>query len=189
MRFGLGLLFVFSFGSLVACSSSAPKVASTSAKATGDALSLDRRADGNYDVQCSDGTHEVDSVAQILADTICSGGGGGGPSCAKNCTRRYSDGSCETYGQDFCGRNPHCIETCETRYSDGSCQTYGADLCQDGNITCVRQCTRRYSDGSCETYGQDFCGIDAECLQHCSQRYSDGSCQVWDADICSAADR
>jgi hypothetical protein len=51
--------------------------------------------------------------------------------CVQNCTWRSSlDGSCNTYGADFCGENAVCVENCTWRSNlDGSCNTYGPDLC------------------------------------------------------------
>lgn len=114
--------------------------------------------------------------------------GGTAPDCVPYCTARYSDGSCRTYGADFCGRDPVCIPQCEARYSDGSCRTYSADFCGEGGdrISCVSQCTSRYSDGSCRTYGPDVCGRNPYCRESCIERYSDGSCRTYGPDSCGA---
>ncbi len=50
--------------------------------------------------------------------------------CVQQCTGRYSDGTCYTYGPDFCGPNANCTENCQGRYSDGKCYTYGPDICR-----------------------------------------------------------
>ncbi|MEK6628706.1 MAG: hypothetical protein AABY53_08765 [Bdellovibrionota bacterium] len=49
--------------------------------------------------------------------------------CVPNCTWRRSDGSCISYGPDFCGPNASCTENCTWRRSDGSCIDYGPDIC------------------------------------------------------------
>ena len=105
--------------------------------------------------------------------------------CIPNCTERRSDGTCRSYGRDFCGRNPTCVERCVERRSDGSCRTWGADLCGEQAITCVLNCRERRSDGTCRTYGSDHCGPWAECSPNCTERRSDGTCRTWGADVCN----
>lgn len=51
-------------------------------------------------------------------------------SCVSNCTWRNVDGSCLSYGADFCGVNPSCTPNCTWRNVDGSCLSYGADICR-----------------------------------------------------------
>jgi hypothetical protein len=76
--------------------------------------------------------------------------------CAKNCTLRFSDGSCGSYGADYCGPEARCAKNCTLRYSDGSCGNYAADYC-GRSASCAVNCTLRYSDGSCGSYGADIC--------------------------------
>jgi hypothetical protein len=106
--------------------------------------------------------------------------------CIPNCTeRRSTDGSCRTYGRDFCGRTPTCIENCiERRSTDGTCRNYGADHCSDEPISCAMNCTDRRSDGTCRTWGRDFCGPWAECRPNCIERRSDGTCRTFGSDVC-----
>lgn len=77
-------------------------------------------------------------------------------SCVPNCTWRSSDGSCNTYGADFCAVDASCSPNCTWRSSNGQCNTYGPDYC-GSNAVCTPNCTWRASDGSCNTYGPDVC--------------------------------
>lgn len=125
----------------------------------------------------------VTDFEQIAADhrAYCDGGE---IECVPNCERRYSDGSCRQYGQDFCARNAVCQAKCQRRYSDGSCREYGADVCGSAPLSCVRQCVARYSDGSCREYGEDICGRNPSCVPSCTDRWSDGSCRTYGPDRC-----
>ncbi len=76
-----------------------------------------------------------------------------------------------------------CVPQCNVRYSDGSCGSYGSDFCAP-DASCSPQCNVRYSDGSCGSYGSDFCGSNASCSENCNVRYSDGSCGSYGSDIC-----
>lgn len=76
--------------------------------------------------------------------------------CVPNCRSRYSNGSCASYGSDYCGRNASCTENCTSRYSNGTCASYSADYCGD-NVSCSPNCTARYSNGECASYGPDSC--------------------------------
>ena len=49
--------------------------------------------------------------------------------CVPNCTWRSSNGSCISYGSDFCGCNANCVENCTWRASNGDCISYDGDLC------------------------------------------------------------
>jgi len=105
--------------------------------------------------------------------------------CVRNCTDRRSDGTCRTYGADFCGRNPNCVENCTDRRSDGSCRTYGGDICVEGSYSCVLNCVDRRSDGTCRTYGADHCATWASCTENCIDRRSDGTCRTYGPDRCN----
>lgn len=109
---------------------------------------------------------------------------GGEVDCVLNCTARYSDGTCRTYGPDYCGRSPVCVQNCTARYSDGTCRTFGADVCGEQPLNCAQNCTARYIDGTCRTYGADHCGRNASCRESCVARYPDGSCREYGADVC-----
>jgi hypothetical protein len=111
-------------------------------------------------------------------------GPGNPPSCVRKCNSRYSDGTCASYGQDYCAPRAVCVPKCNSRYSDGTCASYGADLCGSGRFTCVVKCNSRYSDGTCASYGDDHCGPRATCLVNCTARYSDGTCASYGPDIC-----
>lgn len=76
--------------------------------------------------------------------------------CVPKCSVRYSNGSCASYGADYCGKNASCAENCTVRYSNGTCASYGADYCGD-NVSCSENCTVRYSNGECASYGPDSC--------------------------------
>jgi hypothetical protein len=49
--------------------------------------------------------------------------------CVSNCTYRYANGMCGTYGPDHCAPNARCVENCTYRYANGMCGTYGPDSC------------------------------------------------------------
>lgn len=131
-------------------------------------------------VRCLDLVNEYDHLVQANRE-YCNGGQ---VDCVLNCTQRYSDGTCRTYGPDYCARDAKCVSQCKSRYSDGSCREYDADFCGAGPITCVQQCISRYSDGSCREYGADVCGRNASCVANCIDRWSDGSCREYGADRC-----
>jgi hypothetical protein len=76
--------------------------------------------------------------------------------CVRNCTARWSDGSCREYGPDFCGPDASCTQYCSARWSDGSCREYGPDQC-GRDITCTPHCLDRWSNGSCREWGPDIC--------------------------------
>lgn len=130
--------------------------------------------------RCVNIVSEYERVAQANHD-FCDGGQ---TDCVLNCTARYSDGSCRTYGADYCGRDPVCLPHCMARYVDGSCRTFGTDLCGERPLNCVENCTSRYIDGSCRSYGPDYCARNANCRENCTSRYSDGTCREYGADIC-----
>jgi hypothetical protein len=116
--------------------------------------------------------------------TLCDVGPGPG-NCVQNCVERYSNGTCRSYGADFCGRNPVCVERCTERYSNGTCRSYGADACQEGPYSCTERCTERYSNGTCRTYGPDYCGYGTvSCAERCIERYSNGTCRTYGEDSC-----
>ena len=73
--------------------------------------SIERRCDDDDDDDNDHGHHKPDY------------------SCIPNCTARWGDGSCRSYGSDFCGESPTCVENCTARWGDGSCRSYGADVC------------------------------------------------------------
>ena len=77
-------------------------------------------------------------------------------SCVPHCTFRSSNGSCVTYGSDFCAPNAACAQNCTFRGSNGACVTYGEDYCGSG-ASCSPNCTFRSSSGDCVTYGPDTC--------------------------------
>lgn len=131
-------------------------------------------------LRCQELMNEFDQIVQANRD-YCNGGQ---VDCVLNCTQRYGDGSCRTYGPDYCARDATCVSQCKRRYSDGSCREYDADFCGEGSITCARQCLRRYSDGSCREYAADVCGRNASCVPNCIERWSDGSCREYGADRC-----
>ncbi len=131
--------------------------------------------------RCVQIVDEYERIAQVNRD-YCDGGGQ--QDCVLNCTARYSDGSCRTYGPDFCGRRPVCLPNCSARYSDGTCREFGADACGEQPLNCAEHCTARYSDGTCRTFGPDHCGRNATCRENCISRYSDGSCREYGADVC-----
>lgn len=130
--------------------------------------------------RCLNIVAEYERVAQANRD-YCDGGQA---QCVPNCTARYADGSCRTYGADFCGRDPVCVPNCAARYTDGSCRTYGGDACGERPLNCAEFCQARYTDGSCRTFGPDHCGRNASCRAQCTARYPDGSCREYGADAC-----
>ncbi len=130
--------------------------------------------------RCVSTVAEFERVVQANHD-YCDGGQ---ETCVLNCTAHYSDGTCRTYGPDYCGRHPVCVANCSARYTDGTCRTYDADACGEQPLNCVANCTARYTDGSCRDYGADHCGRNAACRQNCIERYSDGSCRTYGGDIC-----
>src|SRR5687767_13090365 len=76
---------------------SAESVGTAASQATGDIASMTRRPDGNYDVVCADGRHEVASVAQIQDNTVCSGGSSGGAgACFTNAYQMLPGSGSET---------------------------------------------------------------------------------------------
>jgi len=77
-------------------------------------------------------------------------------SCVPNCTFRLSNGSCASYGSDFCAHEASCSENCTFRLSNGSCASYAPDYC-GSDTSCSPNCTFRLSDGSCASYGPDVC--------------------------------
>lgn len=76
--------------------------------------------------------------------------------CAQNCSARFSDGSCYSYGTDYCGPRAACSAHCTARFSDGNCYSYSADFCGPDAV-CSPNCTARFSDGKCYSYGPDLC--------------------------------
>lgn len=77
-------------------------------------------------------------------------------SCAPRCNSRWSDGSCSSWGSDYCGPDAQCAAKCNSRWSDGSCSSWGADYCGPGAV-CSPNCLSRWSDGSCSSWGEDVC--------------------------------
>ena len=78
------------------------------------------------------------------------------PTCVLDCISRFADGSCASYGRDYCAPNAICAKDCNSRFADGSCATYGPDFCGE-NVSCTADCTSRFGDGSCASYGPDNC--------------------------------
>lgn len=105
------------------------------------------------------------------------------PTCAANCTYRYANGSCASYGSDFCAPKASCAAKCTSRYTNGECASYGADLC-GSEMNCSAHCIVRYTDGQCASYTADFCGPEANCSLNCTRRYSSGECASYGSDIC-----
>ena len=183
-KLALGFAVLSCSAFAAACSSANDEEATKAAEAplVADASSMVQRADGRWDVVCKNGTTQVVTTAQILANDVCAATP---MRCVPKCMARYSDGSCRTFGPDFCGAGATCVATVTSRYSDGSPKDYGPDFCNAGPAVCGVQCTERYSDGSCKTYGPDVCGAAAaKCVLKCSDRYSDGSCRTYAADFC-----
>ena len=79
--------------------------------------------------------------------------------------------------------NKTCVPNCTYRYSNGQCGSYGADYCGP-KASCAVNCTYRYSNGQCGSYGPDFCGPDAACSENCTYRYSNGQCGSYGPDVC-----
>jgi hypothetical protein len=77
-------------------------------------------------------------------------------SCVRNCSSRFTDGSCASYSSDYCGPDAACAPNCSSRFTDGSCASYSADYCGP-DATCTPDCRSRFSDGSCASYGSDVC--------------------------------
>jgi hypothetical protein len=105
--------------------------------------------------------------------------------CVLRCTARYNDGTCRTYGADYCGRNPVCVQNCTARFNDGTCRTFGGDVCGERPLNCAVNCTARFIDGSCRSFGPDHCGRNATCRVNCTARYPDGTCREYGADVCT----
>jgi hypothetical protein len=184
-RSGLGALSSLFVLVLAACSAGPEpeEAASNEAPLVSDASSMIQRPDGRWDVVCKNGRTEVVTTAQIMANDVC--GSSLPPRCVRNCTARYSDGSCRTYGADYCAPGATCVPNVISRYSDGSAREYGPDFCAAGPAECKSRCTARYSDGSCRTYAADICGPPgAGCVPRCTDRYSDGSCRNYGEDFC-----
>jgi hypothetical protein len=140
------------------------------------------------ETSCSDRCYVVVAeYERVAAANRAYCGGGGQPDCVRNCTARYNDGTCRTYGPDYCGRRPVCVANCTARYNnDGTCRTYGPDVCGEQPLSCVVRCTARYNnDGTCRSYGADHCGTDAYCRVNCISRYSDGTCREYGPDVCT----
>jgi uncharacterized protein YlzI (FlbEa/FlbD family) len=78
-------------------------------------------------------------------------------SCVPHCTFRLSNGSCASYGNDFCGHDVACVPHCTFRLSNGNCASYGDDYC-GSDVSCSPNCTFRLSNGDCANYGDDTCG-------------------------------
>src|SRR5262245_47662595 len=109
---------------LVGCSGSPTEGTGASEQASvSDSASITRRDDGRFDVVCLDGTNEVVTKDELLADEVC--GAGGSVTCVRRCNSRYSDGSCASWGEDYCGSHATCVQRCVSRYSDGSCASWG----------------------------------------------------------------
>jgi hypothetical protein len=148
-----------------------------------DAASMTQRADGSWDVVCKDGRHEVVTVADILADKVCSGA----PpiTCIQKCEARFDNGTCKTYAPDFCGPAPVCAKQCGARFDNGTCKTYLADYCGPAS-TCITSCAARFDNGTCKTYATDFCGAGADlaCVKQCAARFDNGTCKTYAADFC-----
>ncbi len=192
MRFSSRLFAAFALTFLAACSSSvAPEsesendhVRQASAPLIEDVTSMVQRSDGKFDVLCKNGTHEVATTADILSNRVCSGTTA--PlRCVKNCSARWSDGSCKSFTADYCAPNATCIAHCTERWSDGSCKNFGTDFCRAGEAVCTSVCGSRWSDGSCKSFADDHCGAgEYVCVKQCAARWSDGSCKTLGNDFC-----
>jgi hypothetical protein len=138
--------------------------------------------DGDWDVVCKDGRHEVAKLADVLGDKICA------PPvvCVKQCSARYDNGNCQTFAPDFCGPAAQCATKCAARYDNGNCSMYAADECGPASA-CVTKCAARYDNGNCSTYGADFCAVGTPtCVARCTARYDNGNCSAYGADFCKA---
>lgn len=133
---------------------------------------------------CSSRCQDVVDEFQRIIDENRAYCGDATPECVPRCEARYTDGSCRTYGADYCGREPVCVPSCTSRHVDGSCRTYGVDHCGEGRQACVPRCLARHLDGSCRTYGRDVCGRNAYCVVSCVSRHPDGTCREYGADQC-----
>jgi hypothetical protein len=74
MSRNFGLCFVLAVtGSIFACACSSQHgaIGSAGGAALGDASSLTQRSDGQFDVVCKSGVHEIASPAQIEANSVC----------------------------------------------------------------------------------------------------------------------
>lgn len=104
--------------------------------------------------------------------------------CVKLCASRWSNGTCQTYGADYCAAGATCQPKCESRWSNGTCQTYGPDFCGEGVYKCILECKDRWSNGTCQTYFPDRCTRNPVCVANCGSRWSNGTCQTFSADFC-----
>jgi hypothetical protein len=77
-----------------------------------------------------------------------------------------------------------CVPHCDARGIDGSCISYGTDFCAP-LANCVQQCLARDITGVCLSWGADFCGTNVTCAQNCGDRDVTGACLSWEADSCS----
>jgi hypothetical protein len=147
-----------------------------------DASSMIQRSDGRWDVVCKDGTREVVTTQQILANDVCVSAP---VSCVRKCAARFADGSCRSFAADFCAPGATCIAHVTSRFADGSPREYSEDFCNAGPAECAVRCSARFADGSCRTYDADFCGTTTvRCITNCAARFSDGSCRDYAADFC-----
>lgn len=103
--------------------------------------------------------------------------------CVPNCVSRGSNGTCYSYGSDFCAPHAACAPNCISRGSNGTCYSYSSDFC-GSNANCAEKCISRGSNGTCYNYTADHCGIYAHCTANCLSRGSNGTCYNYGADIC-----
>jgi hypothetical protein len=181
----------------MACSSGEdPAASAMESELIADAQSMTQLPDGRWNVVCKDGTTEIVTSTQILANEVCTGGANVPVTCVSRATARWNDGSVRTYAADFCGKNPICTAKATERWNDGSVKSYGEDYCvSGGSATCVKRAESRWSDGSVKSYaedycatpsavcipkgeGPDYCGASPSCAENCIARWSDGSCRT-----------
>lgn len=183
---GLASLFA-----VVACSSG-PEVREAEtqeAPLIGDIESMTRLPNGDYAVKCKDGTSEVKTTAEIVAQRVCEGGATGEQTCTRRCASRDWQGSCTRWGEDFCAADPSCVKRCTARDWQGACTTWGEDACGSGEQTCAKRCKARDWQGACTTWSEDFCGRTPSCVKRCKARDWQGACTEWSEDACGSGEQ
>lgn len=85
---------ILATSALVACSStSGEEVGSSEQHATADIDHMFKRADGSFDVWCSDGTQQVATAADLKSDNVCNGGAASSSSSSSGAVNTSSSGS------------------------------------------------------------------------------------------------
>jgi hypothetical protein len=153
-------------GAAIAACADAPNEASetgASSALVSDIASMTQRADGKFDVVCKDGSREIDSSDQIVANQACSGGGSSGDGGLGSATRIVIYGTSDHCDSNAIVTSVTATTNCDQLSDSQAAWSVGArGQCVDITDTTVRRACQLYAPGRTVLFGtSDHCDPNA----------------------------